>query len=44
MTGSQQVTISVNNMKNMDVIIDNVELKVVDKQVSWILPMDDPYN
>ena len=44
MAGSQQVTISVSNMKNVDVIINNVELNMVEKQVSWIIPMDDPYN
>ena len=34
MTGSQQVTISVSNIKNVDVIIDNVDLKVVEKEAS----------
>ena len=31
MAGSQQVTISVSNMKNVDVIINNVELNMVEK-------------
>ena len=44
MAGSQQVKISVSNMKNVDVIINNVELNMVEKQASWIIPMDDPYN
>ena len=44
MAGSQQITISVSNMKNVDVIINNVELNVVEKQASWIHPMDDPYS
>ena len=44
MAGSQQVSIYVSNMKNVDVIINNVELNVVEKQASWILPMDDPYS
>ena len=44
MAGSQQVIISVSNMKNVDVIINNVELNMVEKQASWIISMDDPYN
>ena len=44
MAGSQQVTISVSNMKNVDVIIKNVELNVGEIQASWIIPMDDPYS
>ena len=44
MAGSLQVTISVSNMKNVDVIVNNVELNVVERQASWILPMDDPYS
>ncbi|KAI0239587.1 hypothetical protein LSAT2_009687 [Lamellibrachia satsuma] len=33
-TGSRQITISVGNMKNVEIIIDNVELNVEEKEVA----------
>ena len=33
-TGSRQITISVGNMKNVEIIIDNVELNVEEKEAS----------
>ena len=32
-TGPRQITIAVSNMKNVEIIVDNIDLNVVERQV-----------
>ena len=45
-TGAFQITISVSNMKKVDVIIDNIDLNVIENKASSVIYniMDGLYN